>query len=380
MKISFIIGTRPEIIKVSSIIKECEKRKIDNVIIHSGQHFNYEMNKIFFEELNIRKPDYHIKLNKTVGLDNKASSNNFRENPDACISHGKQLSTMIVQIKEILSREQPDLVIVQGDTNTTLAGGLAAAKLNIKIGHIEAGLRSYDNAMPEEINRILVDRISDYLFCPTNVQEEILKYEGVGAENIFITGNTIVDAIYQNIDLAEKNGHLLDKLEFKETEYILLTIHRQENVDDERNLKEIVNGVNLVIKSFDFPVLFPVHPRTRNKLAKFNLRFSDKTVLLEPLGFLEFLQLEKYSRLILTDSGGVQEEACVLKVPCVTLRNNTERPETLEVGANILAGINAQKIKDCVELMLKSKRKWKPPFGDGTAGVKIVDKIIEMSR
>lgn len=380
MKISFIIGTRPEIIKISSIIKECERRKIKNIIIHSGQHFNYKMNKIFFEELNIRKPDYHIELNKADSLDSKIPGNNFSENPDACISHGKQLSTMIVQIKEILSREKPDLVIVQGDTNTTLAGGLAAAKLGIKIGHVEAGLRSYDNAMPEEINRILVDRISDYLFCPTSVQEEILKYEGVGAENIFITGNTIVDAIYQNIDLAEKNSIMLGKLGLEDKEYILLTIHRQENVDDERNLKEIVNGVNFVIKSFGFPVLLPVHPRTRNKLEKFNLRLSDKIILLEPLGFLEFLQLERHSRLILTDSGGVQEEACILKVPCVTLRNNTERPETLEVGANILAGINAQKIKNCVELMLKSERKWEPPFGDGTAGVKIVDKIIGISR
>lgn len=377
MKISFIIGTRPEIIKISPIIKECERRKIKNIIIHSGQHFNYKMDKIFFEELNIRKPDYHIELNKADSPDSKIPGNNFSENPDACISHGKQLSTMIVQIKEILSREKPDLVIVQGDTNTTLAGGLAAAKLNIKIGHVEAGLRSYDNAMPEEINRILVDRISDYLFCPTNVQEEILKYEGVRAEDIFVTGNTIVDAIYQNIDLAEKNSIMPGKLGLKDKEYILLTIHRQENVDDEKNLKEIVNGVNLVTKSFDFPILFPVHPRTRSKLAKFNLRFSDKTVLLEPLGFLAFLQLEKYSRLILTDSGGVQEEACVLKVPCVTLRNNTERPETLKVSANILAGINAQKIKNCAELMLKSKREWESPFGDGTAGVKIVNKIMQ---
>jgi UDP-N-acetylglucosamine 2-epimerase (non-hydrolysing) len=279
-------------------------------------------------------------------------------------------------------KENPDAVLVEGDTNTVLAGALSAAKLHIKAGHVEAGLRSYDRTMPEEINRVLTDHCSDYLFTPTEKARQILLHEGIPDEKIFVTGNTIVDAIHQNLSISEDRINPLNDLELVPTQYFLVTAHRQENVDNGERFKGIIKGLELVATAFGLPVVYPIHPRARKMMNHFGLK-ANGIELIEPLDYLSFFQLESKAKLVLTDSGGVQEEACILKVPCVTLRDNTERPETLDVGSNILAGTKTEKILECVEIMLNKQTlgkfdrnaslNWDNPFGDGKAGEKIVN-------
>ena len=261
---------------------------------------------------------------------------------------------------------------MEGDTNSVLAGALSATKLHIKVGHVEAGLRSYDRQMPEEINRILADHCSDYLFAPTEKAKSILLGEGIPEQKIFVTGNTIVDAVYQNLQIASEKGNALDNLHLKPKEYFLVTLHRQENVDNRTRFTSILEGLERVAEKFQQPIVYPIHPRARSRMSEFDLA-SKKINLIDPVDYLSFLQLETNARLVLTDSGGVQEEACILRVPCVTLRDNTERPETIEVGSNILAGASPDKILECTELMLSRETKWENPFGDGKAGKRIVD-------
>lgn len=351
MKISIILGTRPEIIKMSSIIRYCKEKKIDYFIIHTNQHYSENMDSIFFEELKLPKPKYNLNINQC--------------------SHAEMTGRMLIEIEKILIKEKPNIVLVEGDTNTVLAGGLCASKMNIKIGHVEAGLRSYDRNIPEETNRIITDYISDYLFCPTNLQKEILLKEGTSKEKIFVTGNTIVDAVYQNIKIAEEKINNEDK-----EDYFLLTLHRQENVDNQKKIKSIFNGLEKVYEKYRIKIIFPIHPRTKNKIKEFQLKIPKGIELIEPIGYLEFLLMEKNAKLILTDSGGIQEEACILKVPCVTLRENTERPETIKIGANIVAGTNPTRILNSVDKMLNKKRNWVNPFGDGKTG-EIVINIIK---
>jgi UDP-N-acetylglucosamine 2-epimerase (non-hydrolysing) len=267
--------------------------------------------------------------------------------------------------------ERPDVVLVQGDTNTVMAGALAASKLHIKVGHVEAGLRSYDRSMPEEINRVVADHISDYLFAPTEISKANLLKEGIAEDKIHVTGNTIVDSVYQNLEIAMRKVNILADLGLKPKEYFLVTSHRQENVDSKERLGEIIRGLQMVKSEFGLPVVFPVHPRTRKMVESFGFEL-DGIRAIEPLGFLEFLQLEAGARLALTDSGGVQEETCILGVPCVTLRDNTERPETLDVRANMLAGTGSQRIMDCARKMIVIGECWKNPFGEGNTGQRII--------
>ncbi|MFC1940784.1 non-hydrolyzing UDP-N-acetylglucosamine 2-epimerase, partial [Chloroflexota bacterium] len=234
-----------------------------------------------------------------------------------------------------------------------------------------AGLRSYDRNMPEEINRILTDHCSELLFAPTEQVKLVLKGEGIPEEKIFVTGNTIVDAVYQSLEIAGSKAKVISTLGLKPREYFLVTIHRQENVDNRARFDSILEGLYGVAAEFKLPVVYPVHPRSRKMMAEFNLDVRGLR-LVEPVDFLDFLQLEKNARLVLTDSGGVQEESCILGIPCVTLRDNTERPETVEVGANILAGVLPDKILEKTKLMLGKENNWVNPFGDGTAGEKIV--------
>lgn len=355
MKISIILGTRPEIIKMSPIIHECERLGLDYFILHSGQHYSYNMDVMFFEQLELPTPKYNLKVGSG--------------------SHAEQTGNMLIGIEKVLRKEKPDIVLVEGDTNTALAGALAAVKLGIKVGHVEAGLRSYDRQMPEEINRILVDHCSDLLFAPTEKARQILLGEGVPAEKVFVTGNTIVDAIYKNLQLIEKKSNCLD---VKKGEYFLVTVHRQENVDNEQRFKNILKGLEMVAEKYDLPVIYPVHPRAKKQMKVFGIK-TKGLIIIEPLDYLNFLKLERDAKLILTDSGGVQEEACILRVPCVTLRYNTERPETLEVGANVLAGTNPHEIVKKVDLMLRKDRNWDNPFGDGFASRRIVDILISDS-
>jgi UDP-N-acetylglucosamine 2-epimerase (non-hydrolysing) len=351
MKLSIILGTRPEIIKMSSVIRKCKQEGLDFFILHTGQHYSYNMDRIFFEKLHLPEPRFNLEIGSG--------------------SHGLQTGRMIIEIEKILVKEAPDVVLVQGDTNTVLAGAIAASKMGIKIGHVEAGLRSYDNTMPEEVNRRLADHCSDYLFAPTEKSKGILVNEGISLAKIFVTGNTIVDAVYQNLKIANNSGNILEDLGLEEKKYFLVTAHRQENVDNLENLKEIMKGLKRVSEKFGLPIIFPIHPRTKKNMEEFKIKF-DFLTLIEPVDFLDFLKLESKAKLILTDSGGVQEESCILGVPCVTMRENTERPETIEVGSNLLAGIDESRILDSVECMLNKEAKWTNPFGDGKAAERII--------
>jgi UDP-N-acetylglucosamine 2-epimerase (non-hydrolysing) len=358
MSIAIVLGTRPEIIKMSPVIRECEHKNLDYFILHTGQHYSYEMDWVFFEQLELPKARYNL----DVGSGN----------------HGEQTGKIMSGIEKVLMEEKPDAVLVQGDTNTVLAGALAASKLHIKVGHVEAGLRSYDRRMPEETNRVLADHCSDYLFSPTKKAKDILLGEGIPEDMIYVTGNTIVDAVRQNVKIAAERASILNELNIEPGNYLLTTAHRQENVDDRVRLTGILTGLESLGEEFDMPVIFPIHPRSRKRIQEFGISTNGSITLIDPVDFLSFLQLEKNAGLILTDSGGVQEESCILGVPCVTLRDNTERPETMEVGANVLAGTEPERIMDCARSMMDRDRDWENPFGDGTAGERI-RRIMTMS-
>lgn len=352
MSIAIVLGTRPEIIKMAPVIRECQRRGQDFFVLHTGQHYSYEMDRVFFEQLELPQPEYNLDVGSG--------------------SHAEQTGKIMSGVEKFLIKEEPSVVLVQGDTNTVMAGALAASKLHIKVGHVEAGLRSFDRNMPEEINRVVADHVSDYCFAPTEISRGNLLKEGIAGEKIYVTGNTIVDSVYQNKEIADRKVNVLNDLGLKPKGYFLVTAHRAENVDDRFRLKEIIEGLELIKKEFSLPIIFPVHPRTRKMVKEFGFEF-DGIRAIEPIGFLEFLQLEANARLALTDSGGVQEETCILGVPCVTLRDNTERPETLEVRSNVLAGADAQLMIERAKMMMQKGNEWKNPFGDGESGANIIN-------
>lgn len=355
MKIAIVVGTRPEIIKMSPIIRECERLKLDYFILHTGQHYSYNMDRVFFEQLELPEARYNLDVGSG--------------------SHAEQTGKILIGVEKVLMKEQPETVLVEGDTNTVLAGALTASKLHIQVGHVEAGLRSNDRIMPEEINRVLTDHISDFLFAPTKQSKQTLLKEGIEENKIFVTGNTIVDAIYQNLELANKKANVLEKLGLKEKEYFLVTTHRQENVDNKDRFQGILSGLQQLAKDYEMPVVYPIHPRSQKKMEEFGLS-ADNINLIDPQDLFGFLQLEQHAKLVLTDSGGVQEETCILGNPCVTLRDNTERPETIDVGSNVLAGTHPKDIVDSVSIMFNKERDGDNPFGDGNSGKKIVN-ILE---
>ena len=355
MKIAIILGTRPEIIKMSPITRLVEEKNIDYFVIHSNQHYSKNMDAIFFKELHLPKPAYNLGIGSA--------------------DHGNQTGNMLIKIEEILLKQQPDVVLSQGDTNTVLAGILAASKQNIPCGHVEAGLRSYDRRMPEEKNRVICDVLSDYLFAPTPVQKEILKNEGIHDDRIFVVGNTVVDAVYQHKDIAEKTSSILQTLKLKSKKYVLVTAHRALNVDSKTSLQKLTYLLDHLQEISGFPVVYPIHPRTIAKLKQFNLSISNVT-LIDPVGYLDFLALEIHANLIVTDSGGIQEEACILQTPCITIRENTERPETLDVGANKLVGLDISKLKKAITYHKNHSHNWDNPFGDGNTAEKILEVIL----
>lgn len=358
MKIAVVLGTRPEIIKFSPIIRELERRGLDYFVLHTGQHYSYSMDRVFFEQLGLPEAKYDLDVGSG--------------------SHAKQTGRMLIGVERVLTEEAPGVVLVEGDTITVLAGALAAVKLGVKVGHVEAGLRSYDRQMPEEVNRVLADHCSDLLFAPTEKSRRILLGEGIHGSRIFVTGNTIVDAVHQNLDVAQSKANVLKRLRVRENDYFLVTVHRQENVDNRERFSGILEGLKKVGEMFGFPVIYPIHPRARKQMRAFGIR-SEGLRLVGPLDYLSFLQLESKARLVLTDSGGVQEETCIVGVPCVTLRYNTERPETLEVGSNVLAGTDPLEMASKVDLMLRKETSWVNPFGDGKAGERIVNIVAEMA-
>lgn len=353
MKIAIVLGTRPEIIKLAPIIRLLEERNIDYFVIHSNQHYSKNMDAIFFEELNLPQPKYNLGVGSA--------------------EHGNQTGKMMIKIEEILFKEKPTVVLAQGDTNTTLAGILTASKQNISSAHIEAGLRSYNRFMPEEKNRIICDAISDFLFAPTHVQEKILKKEGIPNERIFVVGNTVVDAVLQHKKIAsKKSSTILQRLNIERNKYVLLTAHRSTNVDRKNTLTMLISLIEKLPDMTGMPVIYPIHPRTKAKLKDYDLNIKN-IQLIKPMGYTDFLALEMNAHTIVTDSGGVQEEACILKVPCITIRENTERPETVEVGANRIVGMNVSKLKEALEYFSSHKPNWKNPFGDGNTSKRILE-------
>lgn len=353
-----VVGTRPEIIKMAPVIRAMQKSKIPLIFAHCGQHYDYNMSQQFIEELGLPKPSYGYKLK-------------------AC-SQGAQTARIITHTERLLKETTPVLVLVEGDTNGVLATALAAVKLGIPVGHVEAGLRSFDLRMPEEHNRRLTDHISAYLFAPTETAENNLKKENVWGK-IYVTGNTVIDAVIQHLPIAEKKSKILEMVRFEK--FALATAHRAENVDDSIVLKSLMKA----FAEAPIPVVYPMHPRTK-KRARQNkiyakIRESGNVQILPPPGYLDFLVLMKKCEMIVTDSGGIQEEAtapCIRK-PILVIRLSTERPEAVKAGFAEVVGVQKQKIVKAMEKTLEQRKELptKSPYGDGTAAEKIAGIIKE---
>jgi UDP-N-acetylglucosamine 2-epimerase len=355
MKIITVIGARPQFIKAVSLSKILRKHH-EELIIHTGQHYDTNMSDVFFEELHIPKPEYHLDLGGG--------------------NHGKQTGVMLEKIEDILLKEKPDLVIVYGDTNSTLAGGLASAKLHIPVAHIEAGLRSFNKKMPEEINRILTDHLSDILFVPSADAVKQLNSEGI-FENIHDVGDIMYDSILNFKNLSLEKSKILEQLSLHPKGYSLATVHRPENTDNQQKLKSIFNALS----SLDKNIVIPIHPRTKNKIKEYNLDFNTKRIqLIEPLGYLDMLNLMSNAYSILTDSGGIQKEAYYLSVPCITMREQTEWKETLATGWNTLVGSDSKAIQEAY-FDLPNKLNLNRPdlYGDGHCAEEI-SKVIDQIK
>jgi len=354
MKILTVVGARPQFIKAYPVCKALEQAGYDEFIVHTGQHYDVQMSRVFFDEMGIPQPD----VNLGVGSGN----------------HGKQTGEMLIKIEQILLSEKPDWVLVYGDTNSTLAGALAAAKLHIPIVHVEAGLRSFNRAMPEEHNRVLTDHIADLLFCPTQTAVDNLSDENI-TMGVHLVGDTMYDAVLAFSEIAKRKSAILKKLNIKQKQYFLITLHRPYNTDVPENLHNILSALGTVEQT----VVFPVHPRTRKNIDQLGIdtrQIASNVVFIEPVGYLDMLMLEQNSEMILTDSGGVQKEAFFSKVPCITLRAETEWIETVEEGWNILVGANRENIFQAVQNRAWFRRKSLDLFGDGHAASKIVARII----
>ncbi|MDI3257415.1 MAG: UDP-N-acetylglucosamine 2-epimerase (non-hydrolyzing) [Kyrpidia sp.] len=359
-RFAIIVGTRPELIKMAPVIRECKSRKLDYRLVHSGQHYDRAMDRMVFEQFQL--PDPHVNL--------KAGSGR----------HGEVTARILERFEAYILQERIEAVLVHGDTNTTLGGALAAAKLNLPIGHVEAGLRSFDRTMPEEINRVLTDHVATHLFAPTPAAVANLRAEGI-ERGVFLTGQTAADAIeFLRPGLAKHP--VLNGLDLRPESYIYLTLHRQENTDERERLDLLIQGIERVGRELGFAIVCSLHPRTRRRLMEYGWfdRFHDipgMRVIYPPVDVFASLALQSRAALVLTDSGGLQEEACMLGVPCVTLRENTERPETLAIGANRLAGYRPDTIVEAVSAMTAAPRGWRHPYGDGRASTRILDHFLD---
>jgi UDP-N-acetylglucosamine 2-epimerase (non-hydrolysing) len=355
VKVGILVGTRPEIIKMAPVVRACQRRGTPFTLLHTGQHYSFEMDGVFFRELGLPAPDANLEVGSGAAP--------------------AQLGAMLRGLEPLLARQRPDVLLVEGDTNSVLAGALAARKLGIAVGHVEAGLRSYDRRMPEELNRILTDHVADMLFAPTARSRDILLGEGIDAARIHVTGNTVVDELLLQRDRALRPG-LAASFGVESGRYALATVHRAENTDDGARLRGIVEGLAGAARALGLPVLVALHPRTTERLAALGIALAAPLRALPPLPYLDFLGLHAEAALMLTDSGGLQEEACTLGVPCVTLRDNTERPESVDAGANVLAGADPARIAECATVMRSRARGWPNPFGDGHSGERIVELVI----
>jgi len=356
MKILSVIGARPQFIKTAPIShailkREKEGASLREVIVHTGQHYDENMSEIFFQELEIPEPHYHLGVGSG--------------------SHGWQTGQMLERIEKVLVAEEPGLVLVYGDTNSTLAGALAASKLHLPLAHVEAGLRSFNRRMPEEINRLVADHLSDLLFCPSQTAVDILAQEGI-RRGVHLVGDIMADSLALALTRIDLRSEILGRFGLKEHSYLLATIHRAENTDQPENLRAILTAFQLLNE----PILFPVHPRTRKTLGKLEYSSPANVKMVDPVGYLDMVRLEKDARMILTDSGGIQKEAYWLGVPCVTLRNETEWVETVESGWNQLAGAEEEKIIHAVNSFTTPETR-PELYGNGRAAESILDSLAK---
>lgn len=347
MKIVSIVGARPQFIKCAPVSKKLRK-EYHEVLVHTGQHYDHEMSKLFFDQLGIPEPNYNLGVGSGY--------------------QGEQTGKMLMKIEKVLTEEKPDFVLVYGDTNSTIAGALASVKLHIPVGHVEAGLRSFDRTMPEEINRILTDHSSDFLFAPTKTAVYNLKQEGI-QKGVYLTGDVMYDALLHSLKIAEKSN-ILKKFEVEPEKYLLITIHRQSNTDNAKNLLNIIETLSKV----DNKVIFPIHPRTEKFIDNHGLKekIGENIVITKPVGYFDFIWLEKNAKKIITDSGGIQKEAYMLKVPCITLRENTEWVETIEDKWNVLVGSDKEKILYSIN-NFQPRGVQRNIFGDGHSSENIVN-------
>ena len=356
MKIALVVGARPNFMKVGPVYFELKKHsRYTPLLIHTGQHYDKNLSEIFFEQLGFPKPDVYLGVGSGT--------------------HGVQTAKIMIAFEQFLLQEKPDLVLVAGDVNSTVACAIDAVKLHIPVAHLEAGLRSYDRRMPEEINRIETDCISSMLLTPSKDADENLIREGISKEKIFLVGNAMIDSLVKYEKQAE-HSKTMDELGLKKHSYALITLHRPSNVDDRDNLEIILDAFSEISKKI--PLVFPMHPRTRKQLSVFGLEEKVDAItnlkLIDPIGYLDFLKLEKYAQFVLTDSGGIQEETTVFGVPCLTLRENTERPITIELGTNQLVELNKDVIIQKVTAILNGtyKKGSIPPLWDGHTAQRIV--------
>ena len=350
-----VVGARPQFIKAAPVSRALQAAGINEFLVHTGQHYDANMSQIFFDELGIPRPD----VNLGVGSG----------------PHGRQTGEMLIRLEEVMMAERPDMVLVYGDTNSTIAAALAAVKLHIPVAHVEAGLRAFNREMPEEHNRVLTDHCADLLFCPTQTAVDNLHQENI-TSGVFLTGDVMYDAALMFGEQARAQSHILVRLQLQPQSYLLATIHRPHNTDFPERLIGILDAFG----QLDEPVILPIHPRTRKKIAELGLNMTDLAArgvrIIDPVGYLDMLMLEQNARLILTDSGGIQKEAYFFQVPCITLRNDTEWWETLDAGWNVLVGWDPEKILHYARTLIPTGPQ-PPIFGDGRAAEKIADILLE---
>ena len=366
LKVINVVGARPNFMKVAPIVAAMKKRPtaFEPLVVHTGQHYDAAMSDSFFQDLELPQPDTHLGVGSG--------------------SHAAQTAAVMERFEPVLLREQPDWVLVVGDVNSTLACALVCVKLGVKVAHVEAGLRSRDRTMPEEINRLLTDQIADLLFTPSHDADENLLAEGIPRDRIRFVGNVMIDSLQRNLDVA-RSLSTRDKLGLTEVDYALLTLHRPSNVDLRDSFERILDALEAI--SAKLPIVFPVHPRTRKTIAELGLSDRVSAIkelrIIDPLGYLDFLNLSSSARLVLTDSGGIQEETTALGIPCLTLRENTERPITVEMGTNVVVGTDTTKIISAATAALNGSAKKvarQPPLWDGHTSERILDALEEFAR
>lgn len=351
MRVVHVVGARPNFIKAAPVYSACASRSMTQIIVHTGQHYDAKMSEVFFQELGLPFPDINLEAGSA--------------------SHAEQTAKVMLRFEPAVLEARPDWVVVYGDVNSTLAAAVVCSKLGIPVAHVEAGLRSYDRRMPEEINRVLTDQIADVLFIPSEDARANLLREGVSADKIDFVGNVMIDTLVKFLSLVQG----MDRTRYP-AQYALVTLHRPSNVDDPTLLRQILDTLKRI--SLYLPVVFPVHPRTRKHIDSLGLQAdAPKLHLVEPLSYLEFLNLEQHARVVITDSGGIQEETTFLGVPCLTLRENTERPITVTMGTNLIIGSDYARLEREVNVILagNAKKGKVPPLWDGHAAERIADRL-----